>query len=153
MIPTDIHQRVIAHPAFQCFPASVMTLWLRGATAHRINAGESWNDQSAHPDRVDMFIPDDDKLALQLAGLESLLDEQDVRVDLNAGANGWLVQLPAGAIREAIRHDAAIRNGLARWIAAPLSPLSPLPPLPPNPAPARNGNSRNPYEWLGAIAL
>lgn len=143
MTLSDIQQRLIAHPAFLHFPVSVMILWLKAATARPVRTGEHWNEDDATHACIQVWIPEDASLAMQFAGLATLIGRPDLPQNRHASENGWLVQLPAATLREAIRHDAAIGDSLAIWMAAPESVLTA----------AHDEPSRTPYDWLGVIAL
>ena len=142
-MPPDIHQRLIAHPAFHGFPASLMRLWLQSATARPVIAGECWAGDLALVDSVQVLLPDDASLAVQIAGLEALTGQAPSSANRQAGENGWLVHLPTTILCEAMRHDGTISDRLADWMATPNAPDDS----------ARATPERQPYAWLGAIAL
>ena len=146
-LPAGWYQRLAAHPALRRFPASLLGLWLSagGAGARPLAAGASWDGCHAAPDCVGVWLPDDPALDTEFAGLASLAGIDEARPERRCGASGWLLQLPAASLREALQHDAALGAGLAAWGAAQ-DPAAP-------PLPTGAAAGPGPYAWLGVLAL
>ena len=136
------YPRLAAHPALRRFPASLLSLWLADAGARPLAAGAAWDGRHAAPDCVGVWLPDDPALATEFAGLASLAGLDEARPERRCGAGGWLLQLPAATLREALQHDAALGAALAEWSAAPDQAM-----------PVGTGGGPNPYAWLGVLAL
>ena len=139
----EIHRRLTAHPAFRHVPAGVVSLWLADTALRPVPAGECWDDHGAHHDDVRVWLPQDDGLHAQFAGLEALLGQRAAVAPRHAAQDGWLLLLPAAPLRQALRHEAALGEDLARWLADP-EPQAAAPDAQP---------PRNPYDWLAAVAL
>lgn len=145
---TKIQQRLLSHPAFPGFPASVLGAWLASAVPHRVAAGERWHDDVMSVDWVRVLIPDDRQLPVAQAGLERMLgcgvalQDESGRGEYASG-KGWLLQLPTAILQEAMRHDDAVKARLLRAFATP-----------PDTTSMRTSRPvRQPLDWLGVLAL
>lgn len=140
---TTLHQRLLAHPVFPGFPASVLHAWLACAVPRRLAAGDCWRDDAMSADWVRVLIPDDQALPVAQHGLERMLGCPIVARDEHAGAAGWLLQLPTATLQEAMRHDPAIGARLAATLVASAAPGSVR----------ESGPVHQRLDWLGVLAL